>query len=211
MGHAEQRYKNGFPNHKDISLFKTIGNLYGQLGTGDVLLGLGANVKGAWGVPSETLARACTELASADVRPVSVSYLYETPPLGPIVQPNFVNCVLVATVHLPPLALLSVLKSIERRAGRRGGVAWGPRPLDIDVLDYKKVVGTLRGRAAPGRKAELVLPHPELHRRAFVLWPLMDVAPRWHHPVYGLTAKMLLARLEPHKERLAPVEITNRS
>jgi 2-amino-4-hydroxy-6-hydroxymethyldihydropteridine diphosphokinase len=82
---------------------------------------------------------------------------------------------------------------LERKAGRRAGRPQGPRPLDIDILDYggRRLGWPGRGR----RRARLVLPHPEAHRRAFVLVPLAQVAPHWRHPVLGASARALLDRL----------------
>jgi 2-amino-4-hydroxy-6-hydroxymethyldihydropteridine diphosphokinase len=89
--------------------------------------------------------------------------------------------------------LLRLLKRIERRAGRTRTRAMAPRALDIDILDH----GGRRMGWPPRRRerGRLIIPHPELHARAFVLVPLLDVAPAWRHPVLGLTAKALLSRL----------------
>jgi 2-amino-4-hydroxy-6-hydroxymethyldihydropteridine diphosphokinase len=96
---------------------------------------------------------------------------------------------------MAPAALLRTLKRIERRAGRRLGRHWGPRQLDIDVLDFGgRQIGNPHGHR---RRGQLQLPHPEMHRRAFVLLPLREVAPSWRHPRLGLTVSALLARLPP--------------
>ena len=94
-----------------------------------------------------------------------------------------------------PAVLLRTLKRIERKAGRRLGRRWGPRQLDIDILDFGgRQIGNPHGRR---RRGQLQLPHPEMHRRAFVLLPLREVAPFWRHPRLGLTVSALLARLAP--------------
>ena len=120
--------------------------------------------------------------------------------MGQGLQARYLNAVLLAEAPLPPAALLRAIKVIERQAGRRLGRHWGPRPLDIDILDFR---GRRMGWAAhPSRlRGRLILPHPEMHRRAFVLAPLLDVAPNWRHPVLERTARALLARL-PRHERL---------
>jgi 2-amino-4-hydroxy-6-hydroxymethyldihydropteridine diphosphokinase len=93
--------------------------------------------------------------------------------------------------------MLRLLKRIERRAGRRLGRRWGPRPLDIDILDYRGTrIGWPPRRREPGR---LILPHPEMHRRVFVLVPLLEIAPHWRHPILGLGARALLSHLAPAK------------
>jgi 2-amino-4-hydroxy-6-hydroxymethyldihydropteridine diphosphokinase len=86
------------------------------------------------------------------------------------------------------------LKEIEARAGRRGGRPWGPRPLDLDILDYKGLSLNWKkrktGRPRQARR-QLVLPHAELEKRPFVLLPLLDVAPNWRHPVTKESARAL--------------------
>jgi len=165
----------------------------GRGGANWLLLGLGANVSGRWGSPRRTLVRAVRELQRCGVRILRASKIYSTAPLGPGGQPCYLNAVLLADAALAPAALLRLVKSIEQRAGRRLGRRWGPRCLDIDLLDYGgRRIGHPIQRRERGR---LVLPHPELHRRAFVLVPLLEVAPHWPHPVLGVTGRRLLARL----------------
>jgi len=162
------------------------------MGVHTLLLALGANQAGAWGAPGESLLRAQRELSHAGVRVLASSPIYDTLPLGPGRQPPYLNAVLLAEAHMAPAALLRLIKRLERRAGRRPRPRWGPRPLDIDILDFGgRRLGSPR-RLQPGR---LVLPHPELHRRAFVLVPLLEVDPRWQHPTLATTGRALLARL----------------
>jgi len=158
-----------------------------------VLLALGPNLRGAWGSPYETLCRARREIAAALAAPLLSSAVYATAPIGPGRQAPYLNAVLSASASLPPAALLRRIKAIERRAGRRTGRHWGPRCLDIDVLDF----GGRRLDWPPRRRqrGRLILPHPEMHLRAFVLVPLLEVAAHWRHPVLGVGAKTLLARL----------------
>ena len=97
------------------------------------------------------------------------SSFYATAPLGPMPQPEYVNAVVSLTTRLSPLELLAALQGIERDHGRvRDGNRWGPRTLDLDLLMY----GGLQIRCP-----ELVLPHPEIANRAFVLVPLAEIAP----------------------------------
>jgi 2-amino-4-hydroxy-6-hydroxymethyldihydropteridine diphosphokinase len=159
------------------------------------LLALGANVPGVWGSPGETLLRARRELECRGVRTLRASHIYTTSPLGPGRQARYVNAVLRVAPALAPTVLLRLAKDIERQAGRRMPRHWGPRCLDIDVLD-------LGGRRLgwPPRRREanrLILPHPEMHARAFVLVPLLEVERHWRHPVLGLSARTLLAGLGP--------------
>jgi 2-amino-4-hydroxy-6-hydroxymethyldihydropteridine diphosphokinase len=180
----------------------TVNNLINREKWRLVLLALGANLRGSWGHPGDTFRRAIEELSSIGVRTLAASRFYCTPPVGHGRQNRYLNAVLLTEAALPPAALLLALKAVERRAGRRLGRHWGPRVLDIDILDFR---GRRIGWPPPSRRirGQLIAPHPELHRRAFVLRPLLDVAPSWRHPVSGATARVLLARL-PRHERLGP-------
>lgn len=124
----------------------------------------------------------------------AVSDFYETAAVGRAGQPPYVNAVARVETAMPPEALLRRLKQIERAAGRRGGSPWGPRTLDLDILDYKGRIlnwhGGRPGFARAGRRP-LVLPHPWIEKRPFVLRPLLDVAPGWRHPVSRKPAQEL--------------------
>lgn len=163
-----------------------------------VLLALGANEPGAWGTPHDTLARALSELQAAGIVILRVSHLYRTPPVGGGRQPAYLNAVVLASDGtLGPTRLMRLLKGLERRAGRRVSPPLSSRPLDLDILDFG---GRRLNWPAPSRRRRpgLVLPHPLLDRRAFVLVPLLEVAPHWSHPVLGVPARALLARLGRH-------------
>jgi 2-amino-4-hydroxy-6-hydroxymethyldihydropteridine diphosphokinase len=161
----------------------------------EVLLALGGNQHGPWGGPRQTLARTQRELSRAGFCIVRASRIYLTTPVGTGLQPPYLNAVLLARTQMGPAAVLRIVKEIERRAGRRFGRRWGPRSLDIDILDHGgRRLGWPPGRRERGR---LILPHPELHRRAFVLVPLLDVVPRWRHPALGLTGRSLLRTINP--------------
>ena len=129
-------------------------------------------------------------------------------PAWPPGGPPYVNAALLLRTGLPPEALLARLHAIEAAFGRERRGRWAARTLDLDLLAVGPLVlpdpGTQarwrdldperQGREAPG---ELVLPHPRLQDRAFVLVPLGEVAPGWRHPLLGLTAAEMLARLPP--------------
>ena len=116
-----------------------------------------------------------------------ISPLYETAPVGYVDQPPFLNGVLELRGALPePHDLLDLCIEVESRLGRERSVRWGPRTLDLDLL----VWGDRRIE-----DARLVLPHPRMHERRFVLEPLADLAPDLRHPVLGATVRELLDTL----------------
>ncbi|MBT3070261.1 2-amino-4-hydroxy-6-hydroxymethyldihydropteridine diphosphokinase [Rhodomicrobium sp. Az07] len=172
----------------------------GILFQGGILIALGSNLPGPWGSPEETLRRAVRELASHGVEIENTSRLYRTKAHSELAQPDYLNAAVSVNSSMPANTLLRVLKRIEAQAGRlltvkrdRANHRWAPRPLDLDIVSYKGLVRNwLMGR--PVEDATLVLPHPRAHERAFVLRPLMDIAPRWHHPVLGLTPAAMLVR-----------------
>ena len=102
-------------------------------------------------------------------RLVSRSSLYRTKAVGPVEQPDFINAVVCLETLLAPRALLAELQAVEAAHGRRrDGIRWGPRPLDLDILLY----GSLRLD-----DGGLIIPHPRITERAFVLTPLLEIAP----------------------------------
>lgn len=163
-------------------------------GQGNVVVALGANCLGPWGTPCETLARALIELEREGVAVTARSATYATAAIGQTRQQPYLNAVVLVATSRPPAALLRLLKAIERRAGRRGGRPWGKRALDLDIVDYKGVVqnwSIKRQWFGGGGHRSLVLPHPLIQERPFVLRPLLDVAPGWRHPVLQLSGRQL--------------------
>lgn len=150
-----------------------------------ILIALGGNLVSPAGPPAETLKRALARLERLGVKILSVSPFYETPAWPQAADPPFVNAVATVNTVLQPVDLLDLLHGVETEFGRMRSVPNAPRTLDIDLLDYD-------GRVMTGR---LVLPHPRLAERSFVLVPLAEVAPGWRHPVLGQGAGELLALL----------------
>ncbi len=173
----------------------------------ETIIGLGSNVCGAWGSPQRTLATALEWFPSIGLQIMAVSENFITKPIGGPRQADFVNAVVVVRSFAAPATLLRGLKRLERQAGRRLGPRWGPRPLDLDLLDVGAVVGwrgpVARQSRVPAKRiaGQLICPHPEMHQRAFVLVPLATLAPHWLHPVLRRSIRTLLEDPPLRKQR----------
>lgn len=152
-----------------------------------IYIALGANLPGPAGTPRATLVAALGRLEEAGVHVVRRSRFYRSPAWPDPADPEFVNAVAEVETALSPAALLALLHGIEAALGRVRAAPNVPRALDLDLLDYRGAV-----EAGPP-----TLPHPRLHRRAFVLLPLAEVAPAWRHPVSRRSVGELIAALEP--------------
>jgi 2-amino-4-hydroxy-6-hydroxymethyldihydropteridine diphosphokinase len=146
-------------------------------------IGIGANI----GSPVEQCRDAVLRLS--DVPGITVlrtSSLYRTEPVGPQGQDWFINAVSELRVRISPRKLFEALKTIEKLMGRTEETRWGPRVIDLDLLLYGQSVINEEG---------LVVPHPELHKRRFVLEPLCEIASYTIHPLFNVSARGLLDRL----------------
>ncbi len=153
-----------------------------------IFVAIGANLPSADGVsPLMTCQRAAAALDGvAGLRLTGLSRWYETTPIPPSGQPPYINGVARLEGKADPEILLGELQQIERDFGRVRGAPNAARTLDLDIIAMGDLI-----RAAP----DPVLPHPRMHQRAFVLAPLLDLAPDWRHPVLGRSGRALLDAL----------------
>lgn len=141
-------------------------------------LGLGSNQ----GDRAQMLARAQDLLLGPRIHLVARSHVYESPPWGVANQPWFLNQAIEIQTTLSPRGLLARCQEVEQSLGRLRTVRWGPRTIDVDILLYDDVVMT---------EPDLVIPHQELRRRAFVLVPLAEIAPGLRLPTGEAVAALL--------------------
>nr|WP_321507029.1 2-amino-4-hydroxy-6-hydroxymethyldihydropteridine diphosphokinase [uncultured Celeribacter sp.] len=181
-------------------------------------LAFGANLPSEVGGPADTLRKAVADLRHRGIMLEAVSLVYETPCFPAGAGPDYVNFALEISTDLAPEALLQVLHEVEASFGRVRRTRWAGRTIDIDLLAMEHCVSpdeaTLlhwidlplaeQSRQAPDR---LILPHPRIQDRSFMLIPFADLAPDWRHPVLGKTvAEMLAARPESEKTEVKVLE-----
>lgn len=152
-----------------------------------ILIALGANLPSRFGTPDVTLSRALDALAGAGIVTLKKSRLWATAPVPyDPAQPDYLNAVISVDTRLGPEDVMRALLFIEQDFGRVRTTLNAPRAIDLDLLAYgNRVMNT----------EFLILPHPRMDMRAFVLMPLMDVAPEWEHPVFGTSLFDMVAGL----------------
>jgi 2-amino-4-hydroxy-6-hydroxymethyldihydropteridine diphosphokinase len=155
----------------------------------EVWLGLGSNLgdkRANIQLALDSISRSC--------RLLEVSSLYKTEPVGFQDQDWFLNCAARIATEMRPRALLAALQSIEHQLGRTARIKNGPRTIDLDILLYDNLIIEEDG---------LVIPHPRMHQRLFVLAPLREIAPALRHPVSGKTIEELAGSLrDPERVEL---------
>jgi len=181
------------------------------------ILALGGNVPSSVGGPNSTLDFALKSLEKYEVNILKESLRYVTPAFPSGSGPDFVNSIALCDSEHKPGDLLNILHKVEADCGRVRDQRWGARTLDIDLiasgstilpnrevyLEWNALEAEKQTEIAP---QELILPHPRLQDRVFVLVPLFELLPDWVHPVLGLTVSEMLQKL-PESDRNAVVRL----
>lgn len=161
-----------------------------------VYIGIGGNLPSRFGEPLQTCEAAVAALQARGLAIVRRSRWYRSAPVPPSDQPWFINGVLevAGPAAADPVALLALLKGVERDFGRVSAARNAARVVDLDVLAMGGLV----------RQGDPTIPHPRMHERAFVILPLREIAPAWMHPVSGASVRDLAQRL-PAGQRAEPI------
>jgi 2-amino-4-hydroxy-6-hydroxymethyldihydropteridine diphosphokinase len=185
-----------------------------------IFIALGANLINQGLSPHQTLIQALQDIEIEGFSVVKCSRFFQTPAFPAGAGPDYVN----AAAHLQlagnstPEQVYAPLAKIEAKHGRKRVQRWGGRTLDIDILamedriapDHAAFLHWANLDSAAQRQtapSQMIVPHPRLHERAFVLVPLLDIAPDWQHPVYGQTVRQMHGAL-PKAERDSVVPLT---
>ena len=165
-----------------------------------VHLGLGSNL----GDRNKFLSMACKLLRSEAIREFRASSIYESEPLLKMQQPKYFNMVVCGLTVLSPKDLLKKCQQIEISLGRIRRERWGSREIDIDILSYgNRIIDN----------DDLLIPHPEIENRSFVLMPMLELSPEWLHPETGITIKELWENwlLKHEGQETLPVNASDKS
>lgn len=162
-----------------------------------IIIALGANLSSHFGTPYQTLEAAKTALRDAGLIIEREARYWLTQPVPVSDQPWFHNTVVSVKTDLGPYELLSKLHDIENEFGRIRSVRNAPRIIDLDLIAYDEQILN---------KPELIVPHPRMHKRAFVLLPLKEITEQWEHPVLGVNLDQMIANL-PEDQLAQPLKL----
>lgn len=163
-------------------------------------IGIGGNLPGKQGnTPYQSAVAVIEQLRNhRDILSCQTGGWYKTAPVPISNQPWYINSVIKVETTCDAPALLSILQLLEQQSGRERSVANAARSMDLDILDFNHQIIETNA---------LSIPHPRLHQRAFVLYPLRDLCPDWCHPVSGQTLDQLIEALDP-SQSIQPLDIT---
>ncbi len=156
-----------------------------------IILGLGANLPGKYISPEDALKASADALSSIrEIRLLKASSVWLSAPVPISDQPWYANAVCTIETRLKPKELLEMLHNTEASFGRIRSTKNAPRELDIDLLAYNEQTSNERPQ----------IPHPRMHQRAFVLYPLQEIAPNWRHPVLKQSVSELIEKIPAGQE-----------
>ncbi len=174
------------------------------------LIALGANRPSEQGAPRETLKAALSLLEARGISVEKTSRWMTSPAWPAGSGPDYINGAARVSTVLSPKSLLDAMHKVEAILGRhRNGDRWAARTCDLDIIACRSMVSPdiatwryFEAASAEASRENLIVPHPQMHRRAFVLLPLADVEPTWRHPVFGLTVTEMISDL-PEEDCIA--------
>jgi len=156
-----------------------------------ILIGLGANLPSRYGDAEATLHKAVEALEAAGLEMSAKSRIWESAPVPVSDQPWYKNAVVAVKTDKTSSQIHAILLQTEESFGRVRGERNAPRVLDLDLLAYNDDIIEAGG----GNKGDLIVPHPRLHERAFVLMPINDINSHWIHPKMHLTLPEMIKAL----------------
>ncbi len=155
-----------------------------------IYIGLGANIKYKRRLTLvDSLNLAMEKIESLSIKIINKSSFFSSAPVPFNNQPWFVNSVISIETKFTPIELLQNLQRVEKFYGRKREEKWGPRTLDLDIISYNEIQ----------TRSQINLPHPRMHQRAFVLYPLKELDSNWIHPVLGKSVVQLIKELPPEQ------------
>ncbi|MEE2705199.1 MAG: 2-amino-4-hydroxy-6-hydroxymethyldihydropteridine diphosphokinase [Pseudomonadota bacterium] len=156
-----------------------------------IIIAFGANLNSHVGSPMVTIKSAISALQSRGIIFVKYSRFFETTPVPPSNNRNYINSVAIIETQMNPYELLNACHEVELMYGRERSYKNSPRTIDIDILAYNNIV--IKNR-------KIQIPHPRLHEREFVMIPLGEIAPNWKHPFLNISISELISNLETNNK-----------